>query len=126
MPICPQINDLYVAVDEVPIPKTAAQMANPIPSLTVVLTDPMKMLPNRDAYIMATFAATPGQAGYSPVCRMHFYNKTMLDCGNVEQGVPLPRPLCTAQQIEASGAVITTASDSYVHCLFLQPQSPSQ
>lgn len=123
VPVCPVVNDLYVPVDEVPVPSTNS-VANPIPSPTVTLKDPSDMTRSRTADIMAVFAATPGQAGFSPVCRLRFFDKKKLSCGRAEVESIAPRPLCTADEIKnTAGAVLPTSRDYYVHCLFLQPQA---
>lgn len=123
LPICPVLNDLYVAKDEVPVPSTTTA-ANPIASATVTLKDPADMTKTRTADILAIFSATPGQPGFSPVCRLRFFDKTKVNCGRTEPDAIAPRPLCTPQEIQASpGAVMTTPRDYYVHCLFLQNKS---
>ncbi len=151
LPVCPLLNDLYVPVDEVwprtgkacsPTlacntaageycynsrcfaPPTTAQAANPMASPTVSLPvgDDPKTVPTRTADVMAVFSATPGQPGFSPVCRLRFFDKSKLDCGRIEPGVTIAlRPLCSAQEIAQSTAQVATKSDYYVHCLFLQP-----
>jgi hypothetical protein len=126
LPVCPQVNDLYVAVDEVPVP-TSTTAANPIPNPTVVLKDPMDMTKTRTADILAIFGATPGQPGFSPVCKLHFFDKTKVTCAQTENAAIAPRPLCTAQElVNTPSALINTSTTYYVHCLFLQPQTPAQ
>lgn len=120
VPVCPVLNDLYVAVDEVPIPTTTT-VSNPIPSPTVVLKDPMDMTKTRTADILAFFSAVPGQDGYSPVCRLRFFDKKKLDTCNKEPESIAPRPLCTIAEMQAKGAIMATPRDYYVHCLFAKP-----
>lgn len=120
VPICPVYNDLYVASDEVPVP-TATTESNPIPNAYVTLKDPMDMTKTRVAEIMAFFSAVPGQTGFSPVCRLKFFDKKKLTTCPMEPEAMLPRPLCTIAEIEAKGAVISTPRDYFVHCLFAKP-----
>jgi hypothetical protein len=127
VPVCPLVNDLYVAKDEVPVPTTAAAIANPMPNRTVTLTDPVDMTMTRSADILAIFSATPGQPGFSPVCRLRFFDKSKVSCGGrAEIDRIAPRPLCTAQEIKSSpGAVVATSRDYFVHCLFVNPANPA-
>jgi hypothetical protein len=151
VPICPKYNDLYVAVDETwtitaktcsPMmacaageycysgrcftPPAATAAANPLPSATVTLpvgADP-KTTMTRSADLMAVFSATPGQQGFSPVCRLRFFDKNKLSCnGRTETETVAPRPLCTAAEIKAAGAVVATSRDFFVHCVFPSPPS---
>jgi hypothetical protein len=126
IPVCPTLNDVYVPVEEVPLP-SAANAGNPLLSTTVTLKDPTDMTKTRTADVLTVFAQKPGQPGTSPVCRVRFYRKANVDCGRREPDGIAPRPLCTAQEIEASaGAMVTTDAmgkplpNYFVHCLFLQ------
>jgi hypothetical protein len=124
IPVCPQLNELYVAVDEVPIP-TSMTASNPIPSGTIELKDAADPKKTRTADILAVFSAIPGDAGYSPVCRLRFFDKKKVSCVASEPDAIAPRPLCSVAELKASpGAVLTTDSmgkpipNYYVHCLF--------
>jgi hypothetical protein len=121
VPICPVVNELFVATDEVPLP-TSTSLANPMPNATVTLKDAMDMTKTRVADVMAIFGKSPGQDGFSPVCRLRFFDKTKLSCGRKETDSIAPRPLCTADEIKSTpGAVTDTAVPYYVHCLFAKP-----
>lgn len=124
LPVCPQLNDLYVASDEVPLP-TSTTLSNPIPNATIELKDAADPTKKRTADILAIFSATPADPGYSPVCRLRFFDKKKVVCARNEPDTIAPRPLCSAAEIKASpGAVITTDTmgrplpNYYVHCLF--------
>jgi hypothetical protein len=118
VPICPVLNDLYVSKDEVPMP-TDMNINDPLPSAKVTLKDPLDMTRSRVADILAIFAATPGQPGYSPVCRVHYFDPSKLTCGRLEAETIAPRPLCTAAEIAATPAALLPTRDVFVHCLFL-------
>jgi hypothetical protein len=124
IPVCPQVNDLYVAVDEVPIP-SAMTAGNPMANATVELKDAADPTKKRTADILAIFSATPADPGYSPVCRLRFFDKKKVTCSRSEPDMIAPRPLCSAAEIKASpGAVLSADSmgkpipNYYVHCLF--------
>lgn len=104
LPICPIINEVFVPASE----------AMALATGTVELSDGGG---KRTADVLAIFAATPGQAGYSPVCRLRTYDPAKLTCGRKEAEAIAPRPLCTAAEIVASGAA-APATDTFIHCLF--------
>lgn len=146
LPLCPKLNDLYVAVDEVftktdktcsaakpcstsaeeycyhgscYAPPTGSAVQNPIPSPTTMLPDPADMTKTKPYDILSIFTAAPGQPDFSPVCRLRFFDKDKLACGRFEPDTN--RPLCTADEIKsASGALAPTpkSKDFYIHCLF--------
>lgn len=121
LPVCPATNDLYVSKDEVPQPGGMGYSAdNPIPS-TVTLKDPMDMTKTRVAEPLAIFTATPGQTGYSPVCRLRYFDPALATCTHKEMDATVaPRTFCTAQELAAQPMAILKTSDVYVHCLFLR------
>lgn len=121
LPICPKVNDLYVAVDEVPVP-TSMTVSNPIPSATVTLKDPADMTKTRTADVLAVFSAVPIDPAYSPVCRLRFFDKKKVTCSRTEPDAIAPRPLCSAAEIKASPGAVLTTPNYYVHCLFLPKQ----
>lgn len=122
LPVCPVVNDLYVAKGEVLLPtETGWSAQNPLPNATVTLKDAVDPMLTRTADILTTFTATPGQPGFSPVCRLRYYDPTKLTCTRKEAEAVAPRTVCTAAEIVASpGALITVNREVYVHCLFLQ------
>lgn len=124
VPICPVLNDLYVATTEVPMPSDT-NLSDPLPSAKVTLKDTVDPTKTRSADILAIFAATPGQAGYSPVCRVHYFDPAKVTCGRTESESIAPRPLCTAAEIVASPGAIVSTRDVFVHCLFLGSAKPS-
>ncbi len=81
----------------------------------------------RAADLLTIFAATPGQPGYSPVCKVHYFDASKVNSGRFESDAIAPRPLCTAAEIVATpGAVLTTTPNVYVHCLFPNPPVPTK
>ncbi len=123
IPVCPKLNELFVASDEVPVAATS----NPIPSATIELKDSTDPKKTRTADIMAVFASTPADPDFSPVCRLRYFDKKKLaaSCTRLESDTIAPRPLCSAAEIKAApGAVLTTDAMGkpipaiYVHCLF--------
>ena len=123
VPICPVLNELYVSTAEVPMP-TDANISDPLPSAKVTLKDMLDPTKTRSADILAIFAAVPGQPGYSPVCRVRYFDPTKVNCLAKESDAIAPRQLCTPAEIVAAGAVVTTR-DVFVHCLFLNSAKPS-
>jgi hypothetical protein len=63
----------------------------------------------------------PGQPGYSPVCKVHYYDPSKLNCGRQEMDPVAPRPLCTAAEIAATPGALVSTRDVYVHCFFFNP-----
>ena len=125
-PICPVVNDLYVSKDEyVPPGGSGYDTSDPLPrsKAIVTLADPVDMTKTRKADALAMFAASPGQPGFSPVCRVRWIDLSKLTtCAKSETDAIRPRPLCTVSEILANpGAILPTApgKDVYVHCLFL-------
>ena len=126
VPICPLTNDLYVSKDEAPM-GSSLNLADPLPNAKITLKDPMDKTKTRAADLLTIFAATPGQPGYSPVCRVHYFDASKVNCGRFESDAIAPRPLCTAAEIVATpGAVLTTTPNVYVHCLFPNPPVPTK
>lgn len=128
IPVCPQLNELFVDIGEVPLP-TSATLSNPIPNATVSLPDPtapMDPKKARTADILAIFSAVPSDPSYSPVCRLRFFDKKKVTCAASEPSdLVAPRPLCSAAELKAQpDALITKDSMGrplptyYVHCLF--------
>ncbi|MCS6912440.1 MAG: hypothetical protein RMK29_11010 [Myxococcales bacterium] len=109
VPVCPKLNDLYVPQNEVA-------------SLATGTVELMDMSGKRTAEVLAIFAATPGQDGFSPVCRVRPYDPSKVTCTRKEAEAIAPRPLCTAAEIAASPGAVVAGPESYVHCLFLRPQ----
>jgi hypothetical protein len=109
LPLCPVVNDLYVPTNE----------ANNLATGTIELSD---MNGKRTAQVLSIFAATPGQPGFSPVCRLRTYDPAKVTCGRKEAETIAPRPLCTASEIAGSPGAVVAGPDRYVHCLFLAPK----
>ncbi len=118
LPVCPVFNELYVSKAEVALP-TDANLSDPLPSGKVTLKDPMDATKTRSADPMAVFAALPGQPGYSPVCRVRYFDPAKLTCGTEEKGVVAPRRVCTAAEIAATPGAVMATRDVFVHCLFV-------
>lgn len=126
IPVCPQLNELFVDIGEVPLP-TSATLSNPIQSATVDLKDPMDdKKVRKGADILAIFSAVPGDAAYSPVCRLRFFDKKKVTCAASEPtDLIAPRPLCSAKELKAQPDALVTKDSMgkalpnyYVHCLF--------
>ncbi len=124
VPVCPLVNDLYVSTAEAPMP-TDTNLNDPLPSAKVTLKDKMDPTKTRVADALAIFAAVPGQPGYSPVCRVHYFDPTKLTCGRQEAETVAPRPLCTAAEIAATPTALVATRDVFVHCLFPSAAAPS-
>lgn len=123
VPVCPLINDLYVSTAEAPMP-TDTNLNDPLPSGKVTLKDRMDPSKTRIADALAIFAAVPGQPGYSPVCRVHYFEPAKLTCGRQEADAVAPRPLCTAAEIAATPTALVATRDVFVHCLFQSAPAP--
>lgn len=124
LPICPQVNDLYVSTAEVPMP-TDSNLNDPLPAGKVTLKDRVDPTKTRVADLLAIFAAVPGQPGYSPVCRVHYFDPSKLTCGRQEAETVAPRPLCTAAEIAATPGALVATREVFVHCLFQSAPPPA-
>lgn len=117
-PICPVLNELWVSKDEATIPM-AANAADPLPNAKVTLKDPADMTKTRSADAIAIFAVAPGQQGFSPVCRVRYYDPSKVSCARKESDSIAPRPLCTVAELMATPDAQVSAPEVYVHCLAL-------
>ncbi len=109
--VCPQVNTVYMSSEIL----TAGKIDTKILAAGTVTIAGRKSPAN----LLATFAATPGQPGYSPICQVKVYDPTKVVCTRKEDDVA-PRPLCTVDELKMSpAAAFPKVPTTYVHCLFL-------